>query len=358
MPRCRPLLLDLARGAVALVVLLAATLALVVAPVGAQDPPPVDPEAPAVGGGEIPVDASGEAVVVPAGARASGLDRLGQLLTAPRPLARALGVAPPEPAPPSGPPYKSGPAADSPVIIPPPAVGPGDGTVYAVGDSVLLGTQDYLSQTVGGWDLRMDARVSRRFPEGIDLIRANRDRLGQAVVICLGHNYGGGGYVYGYLDELMSELRNVERVVFVTVAEWSPAQPEVNRAIRALPAFYPNVVVADWSAVSAANPPFLVSDGVHLSRSGNIALANLIAVMLGPANKDGTTVAPPRILDIPVEPGPTNPTSTSTTSTSSTTSTTAAPTTTTTGSTTTTIDSTTTTESPTTTASTTTSLPP
>lgn len=116
--------------------------------------------------------------------------------------------------------------------------------------------------------------------------------------------------------------------------------------------------MADWSAVSAANPPFLVSDGVHLSRSGNIALANLIAVMLGPANKDGTTVAPPRILDIPVEPGPTNPTSTSTTSTSSTTSTTAAPTTTTTGSTTTTIDSTTTTESPTTTASTTTSLPP
>ena len=99
------------------------------------------------------------------------------------------------------------------------------------------------------------------------------------------------------------ELRNVPRVVFVTVAEWSPAQPEVNRAIRALPAFYPNVVVADWAAVSAANPPFLVSDNVHLSRSGNIALANLIAVMLGPANKDGSTVAPPRILAIPIESG-------------------------------------------------------
>jgi hypothetical protein len=359
MPRRRPLLLDLARGAVALVVLVVATLALVVTPVGAQEPPASGPEAPVEpAGGEIPVDATGEAVAPPVGAQASELDRLAQLLTAPRPISRVAGAEPAEPAPPSGPPYKSGPAPDSPVIIPPPAVGPGDGTVYAVGDSVLLGTEDYLSQTVGGWDLRLDARVSRRFPEGLDLIEANRDRLGQAVVICLGHNYGGGGYVYGYLDELMSQLRNVERVVFVTVAEWSPAQPEVNRAIRALPAFYPNVVVADWSAVSAANPPFLVSDGVHLSRSGNIALANLIAVMLGPANRDGTTVAPPRILDIPVEGGPSTPTSTSST-TSSTTSTTAAPSTTTTtvGSTTTTVDSTTTTDAPTTTV-TTTSQPP
>lgn len=354
--RCRPHLLDLARVAVALAVLLAATLALVADPVRAQEPAPADPGAPtAPAGGEIPDGGTGEPALPAVGAQASGLDRLAQLLTAPRPLSRTV-AEPAEPPPPSGPPYKSGPSASSPVIIPPPAVGPGDGTVYAVGDSVLLGTEPYLAQTVGGWDLRLDARVSRRFPEGMDLIRANRDRLGQAVVICLGHNYGGGGYVYSYLDELMTELRGVERVVFVTVAEWSPAQIEVNRAIRALPAFYPNAVVADWSAVSAANPPFLVSDGVHLSRSGNIALANLIAVMLGPANRDGTTVAPPRVLDIPVEAGPTAPSPT-TTSTSTSTSTTAVPSTTTTvvETTTTTIDTTTTTGAPT---STTTSLPP
>jgi lysophospholipase L1-like esterase len=251
------------------------------------------------------------------------------------------------------------------VIIPPPALPAGDGTVYAVGDSVLLGTQDYLQTTVGGWDLRLDARVSRRFPEGIDLLRANRDRLGQAVVICLGHNYGGGGGVYSYLDEIMAELRNVDRVVFVTVAEWSPAQPEVNRAIRALPAFYPNVVVADWSGVSAANPPFLASDRVHLTRSGNVALANLIAVMLGPASRDGTTVAPPRILTIPDEPGgPATPVTTAPPSTSTSTTTTTVPgtgSTTTTlppDTTTTTVEATTTTTVTPTTIDTTTTVPP
>ena len=187
-------------------------------------------------------------------------------------------------------------------------------------------------------------------------------------MICLGHNYGGGGSVYGYLDEIMAELRNVDRVVFVTVAEWSPAQPEVNRAIRALPAFYPNVVVADWAGVSAANPPFLVSDRVHLSRSGNIALANLIAVMLGPASRDGSTVAPPRILDIPNEPGgpstpaPTTSTSSTTSSTSSTTTTVPGTGSTTTtappDTTTTTVESTTTTVDVTTTVSSTTTVPP
>lgn len=367
MPRSRPLLRCLALLLGAVVLLVGGVVAV---PAGAQEPAPdanpseLAPEAPPVEGA-VPLDDAGEPVAPPAGAQASGLDRLAQLLTAPRPIAKAVGFVAPEPAPPSGPPYRSGPAPDSPVIIPPPAVGPGDGTVYAVGDSVLLGTESYLGTTVGGWDLRLDARVSRRFPEGIDLVRANRDRLGQAVVICLGHNYGGGGSVYSYLDQLMVELRNVERVVFVTVAEWSPAQPEVNRAIRALPSFYPNVVVADWAGVSAANPPFLVSDRVHLSRSGNIALANLIAVMLGPANKDGTTVAPPRILTIPDEPGGTTSPTSSSTSTSTTSTSTTVPgtgTTTTTAppdTTTTTLDTTTTTDpGTTTTASTATSMPP
>ncbi len=235
---------------------------------------------------------------------AAGADQLAQLLTAPRPIATtttAPGATPPttEPAPP---PYRTGTRPDSPVIVPPPPLPPGDGTVYAVGDSVLLGTQDYLGTTLGGWDLRLDARVGRAFPEGIDIIRENHASLGQAAIIVLGHNYWGGGKVYGYLDEIMAEMRSVQRVIFVTVAEWSPAQPEVNRAIRALPRTYPNVVVADWEAVLEANPQFLSSDHVHPSHSGDVALANLIAIMLGPARPNGRTVPPPKILRIPDDP--------------------------------------------------------
>jgi hypothetical protein len=242
-------------------------------------------------------------------------DHLAQLLTAPRPPAPKTTDAAGDPLPwpkPSGPPYTTGPRKDSPVVVPPPALPPGDGTVYAVGDSVLLGTQDYLPTTIGGWDLRFDAKVGRTFPEGIDIINENKASLGQAAIILLGHNYWGGGAVYSYLDQIMADMHDVERVVFVTVAEWSPAQPEVNRAIRALPKVYPNVVVADWEAVLEANPQFLVSDHVHLTRSGDIALANLIGVMLGPASPNGKTVPRPTILPIPEEGTPSAGTSTTT----------------------------------------------
>jgi hypothetical protein len=202
------------------------------------------------------------------------------------------------------------------VVTPPPALPAGDGRVFAVGDSVLLGAKDSLSETVGGWDLYVDARVSRRFPEGIDVLRQNRAALGQVVVVVLGHNYGGGGKVYGYLDEIMAETSRTQRVVMVTVAEWSPAQVEVNRAIRSLPNVHRNVVVADWQAVTAANPQFLAGDRVHLTGAGRVALANLIAVMVGPAPaRDGRTLPPPRILPIP-DDGSTGGTGSSSTTTS------------------------------------------
>lgn len=245
------------------------------------------------------------AAATPIGASsAMGADDLVQLLTAPVPIAMPV-LAPDAPPPkPSGPPYKSGPRADSPVITPPAALPEGDGTVYAVGDSVLLGAQPYLATTLGGWDLRIDARVGRTFPEGLELIHENRANIGQAAIVLLGHNYWSGRQVYSYLDQMMADLRNVERVVVVTVAEFSPQQVEVNKAIHALTRTYPNVVIADWAAVAAANPQFLIADRVHPTGSGAVALANLLAVMLGPARPNGRVVPPPKILQIPEDQAP------------------------------------------------------
>jgi hypothetical protein len=200
-------------------------------------------------------------------------------------------------------PYVTGPAPASPEIVPPPPLTSGSGALYAVGDSVLLGAEPYLATTLDGWDLRVDARVSRGVPEGFDLVRMNEDRIGDVLVILLGHNYGGGGRFAGWLESLLGEVEDVPRVVLVTVVEWSGAQPEVNRAIRAAPERHPNVVVADWAAVVEANPGFL-RDHVHPGRAGAVALANLIAVMVGPApSVDGRPVPRPRLLPIPDEPG-------------------------------------------------------
>lgn len=281
-----------------LLLLLAILLVAGCAASTAAPQPPIAADA----GADAAVDtAAAPAAVATAAASSVGPGSLDLLLTAPK--VATTTTAPPAPGetttttkPPA--PYKTGPRASSPVITPPPPLPPGDGTVYAVGDSVLLGANNYLPQTVGGWDLRLDAKVGRHMSEGIDLIRENRGSIGQAAVILLGHNDGGGSSVYGQLDLIMSYLRKTQRVVFVTIKEWQPGHATINRAIRALPKTYPNVVVADWAAVLDANPQFLV-DNVHPNSAGQIALANLIAIMLGPCRRDGSTVPPLKILPIP-----------------------------------------------------------
>jgi hypothetical protein len=217
-------------------------------------------------------------------------------------LSLARRVAPPGGAPlPVGgeavTPYRTGPTAESPEILPPPPLASGDGDLFAVGDSVLLGAEPYLRTTLDGWDVTLDARVSRGVPEGFDIVRENRDQIGDVLVVVLGHNYGGGGRFGPWLEDLLVGLGGVQRVVLVTVTEWSPAQAEVNRAIRVAPGRHQNVVVADWAAVVAANPQFL-RDHVHPSRTGAMALANLIGVMTGPVPG---SAGRPRLLPIPFE---------------------------------------------------------
>lgn len=237
----------------------------------------------------------------------SDLVKLGLLLMEPKGAAARTGASAAAPLDPTpwAPPYKSGPSGASPVVTPPPALGPGDGTVYAIGDSVLLGTESYLRSTLGGWDLRLDARVSRRWPEGLDILRQNQASVGQVVVFCLGHNYGGGGFAQSYVDEAVALSARAQRIVFVTQTEWTPAQAEVNRAIYAAAARDPRIVVAPWAETIKANPSFLV-DNVHPNRGGAIALANLIAVMVGPAPaRVGVSPPKPVILPIPNDPTPT-----------------------------------------------------
>jgi hypothetical protein len=354
------------RPRILLLVSLALLLVAACSPSTAAPQPPA--AAPAVAD---PVAAPAAPAATDAAASSVGPGSLDVLLTAPKfaPPTTAA-VAPGETTTTTKPPdpYKTGPRPSSPVITPPPPLPPGDGTVYAVGDSVLLGANNYLPQTLGGWDLRLDAKVGRHMNEGIDLIRENRGSIGQAAVVLLGHNDGGGSSVYGQLDLIMSYLRKTQRVVFVTIKEWQPGHATTNRAIRALPKTYPNVVVADWAAVLDANPQFLV-DNVHPNSAGQIALANLIAVMLGPCRRDGSTVPPLKILPIPdgvdipktTIPGATEPTKSATTTSSTvvvettTTSSAPPPTTSTTSVATTTTGATTTLPPP---ASTTTTAPP
>ena len=157
-----------------------------------------------------------------------------------------------------------------------------DHRVFVLGDSALLGAQYTVPAALVGWDVTYDALGSRRLPQGIEVLRARRAEIGRVVVIQQGNNYiAGEGSFADQIDQAMTVLVGVERVVWLTVAEKWPSRVAINDAIRAAPARWPQAVVADWAPIIAAHPEY-AGDMLHLSDAGRIAIARLIADHVGP----------------------------------------------------------------------------
>ena len=156
-------------------------------------------------------------------------------------------------------------------LPPPDPTGP---RVFALGDSVMLGAAVALQNTIG--NLEVDASVSRQVSEGIGVLswRADNGLLGDVVIIHLGNN---GYFRQGQMEQIMSILSGVDRVVFMTVKvprEWEGPNNSVIQSAAA----YPNAVVVDWYATGIENPGFFWDDGFHLRPHG----ASFYAGMLVP----------------------------------------------------------------------------
>jgi hypothetical protein len=176
-------------------------------------------------------------------------------------------------------------------IDPPPPVAdpggpPGRNSVMVVGDSVFMGTAREIPLHMSHWLVTYDAVGNRRLAQAVDLFEQRRHEIGEAVVIGLGNNYipGERGSYATQIDEVMGVLWFVPRVVWVTVAEANPGRDEINVAIRDAADRWPNMRVADWAPVVAANPSF-ASDGLHLTVDGRRALARLVAETVGPVDE-------------------------------------------------------------------------
>lgn len=157
---------------------------------------------------------------------------------------------------------------------------PGGSTIYILGDSVTLGAQSTVPPALAGWQLTFDAKESRRIDQGTSIVQARGGAMGRVLVVHLCTNWGGGDYAAA-AGKLLGSLNGVERVVWVTCTPWLPAVGVADDAIRSLPSTYPNVVVADWAAVSGT-PGYTYADGLHLKPAGAAGLAQLIAAAVGP----------------------------------------------------------------------------
>jgi hypothetical protein len=101
----------------------------------------------------------------------------------------------------------------------------------------------------------------------------------------------------------------VEHVIWVTLEETQEPWIENNAIIRAAPSRWPQLVVADWAPVAAANPSWFV-DGTHMNYDGAYGFARflrpIILGLCGPACDPPPPPPPPlpraRLLVPTVEP--------------------------------------------------------
>lgn len=267
-----------------------------------------------------PVDASGSTVPAPATTQVPAT-------TATTPVSTATTTSLPPPLPEPSPPIAS----------------PGSNKLLVLGDSVILGAKNTIPAELKGWNVTFDARESRFISQGLDVLKGHKseydklqglaradleqaykdagkpppkpdppasviDVVGRVVVINLCTNYQVGGGFAGYIESIMRYLAGIDRVVWVTCAEWSPGQAESNAAIRDAARNHPNLVVADWAAFSPT-PGYTYDDQIHLREAGQQELAKLVARAVGPA----PTPLPPA--PATTRPKPTSTTTTTTTAT-------------------------------------------
>lgn len=167
----------------------------------------------------------------------------------------------------------------------------GGENIYAIGDSVLLGSSAYLEKKIPG--IRIDAAVGRQASSGLKVVQEwiSKPHKASTVIVHLGTN----GYINeGQFKELLRTLADVQHVIVINVhadRRWTAPNNEI---IERMTHAFPNVALIDWHAVSAERGEYFVKDGIHLTHKGILAMTAQIKRATG-----GTVIDEPLMAEAP-----------------------------------------------------------
>lgn len=165
--------------------------------------------------------------------------------------------------------------------------------VLAIGDSIMASISDryggqLCEQLVPrGWEVEVGAEVGRFVEFGREVLEQRPADEWDAAIVMLGNNYDGDPQAFAAeLGALLDELEPIP-VVLLNVTRFEPEQDDVNWIVGVEAQRREDVVLLDWAARTAEDAPgsgeLLADDGLHLSPSGQQALAVMIGRVLGRA---------------------------------------------------------------------------
>jgi hypothetical protein len=123
----------------------------------------------------------------------------------------------------------------------------------------------------------VDAVEDRSLLGVIGLFRSAGPALGDVVVLDLGYNDSSDPAVFrGRIDDAMAALAGVRRVIWLNQHDWGPGRAGMNAELAAAASRYANLDVVDWNAEVAAHPDYVYADAIHLTPTGQPAMAAAI----------------------------------------------------------------------------------
>jgi hypothetical protein len=161
---------------------------------------------------------------------------------------------------------------------------PGHGAVSAppeallMGDSILAGSEPFVSSALEEWSTRIDAVVGRPSAAGVAMAAEHALVPPDVAVVELGTNDADPVAFRAHAEGILASFASLPLVVWVNVHSPAPAAAAVNREIRLAAASVPNAAIANWN--EAAPAADLSADGVHLSPGHEAAFAEFLAPFL------------------------------------------------------------------------------
>jgi lysophospholipase L1-like esterase len=165
------------------------------------------------------------------------------------------------------------------------ASGAGQRTVLNYGDSLAVGTQLYLGDYLGGWQVRAETAISRHAADVPVALRSLGPALPHVVVVSAGTNDDPGtvSRFARMVRETVAVAGSSRCVIWATIVR--PPYEGVsyagyNHALETIARHHPTLHVLDWAAMAQAHPGWFGSDEVHPSMTGYRARAAATARLI------------------------------------------------------------------------------
>ena len=150
--------------------------------------------------------------------------------------------------------------------------------VFAVGDSVMLGAAQALARAFGAIDL--DAAAGRDARSVVAIVRQRRDS-GTLPALVIVHTGDNGLLTRAQLDELLQAATGASLVLLINLRVPQPWERPNNALLADALLRHGRARLVDWHGVSADQPDWFWSDGMHLRPAGADAFAALICAAAG-----------------------------------------------------------------------------